>query len=601
VGWARKLSAIIKTGGFHQKEYGMTAVVKRFLWCCSSAVLYVPILCAHERLQIPKGVIVSSGLSPSLVAECALFLAVLLLWTVIVGRLLKFICRIPEIAGQIIAGIVLGPSLLNITQYSMFDEPLKALDWKTGIEYVIASPDLFVTFVLLLSAVVTVPYLLWIAGHETDVKDLSKVGFSAVVAGFLGTFTPIFMVGAAAYCWLADSFTLVQALGLGLVFGATSVSIPVAMFLAQNRMHLRVAKATLGAAVIDDIVAVVALSLFFIVVRGGTFGLISGVTDGLATGGVFQAVGFMVLSLVVLCLVGYYLVPLLVRFLHTIRLMHLLSSFANGIMLLFFAFAELIGGLSGITGAYFAGLFHRRADTRHQVEKVISPFLTSVLLPLFLGSIGFQIDIKLLTVHQWVAVAVILAVALLAKYVACFIAIWSNNFFVKDKQERWTALEGFLFGSAMSARGEVGLVVASILSRDILTHNAYIMAIVVIVLSTIASPIMLSLGLYFFDRRTKTQEKMGDYRLNIGTFNVIGSSQMFTIILGVLAGFPEFKRTTVALDGGRKIVHVRGHNVKIILSPHEGIMFEGDREKIEQIVVAVKHSMACEIERISMG
>lgn len=61
----------------------------------------------------------------------------------------------------------------------------------------------------------------------------------------------------------------------------------------------------------------------------------------------------------------------------------MIASFANGIMLIYFAGAELIGGLAGITGAYFAGLFHRLGDHRHQAEKSISPFVNAVLLPLF--------------------------------------------------------------------------------------------------------------------------------------------------------------------------------------------------------------------------
>ncbi len=577
---------------------------KPWMWAkyCSVVSLLMGATSAYgagPTVTIPEDVIIASGLSPVFVAKCAFFLAVLLLGVIAIGKILKLILHIPTIAGQIVGGIILGPSCLGISHYRIFEEPLKAIDWHTGIQYVLSSADMFVVFVLLLSAVLTVPYLLWIAGHETDVKDLSSVGFSAVVAGLLGTFIPIVMIAFCSYYWLAEGFTLVQALGLGLVFSATSVSIPVAMFFAQNRMHLRVAKATLGAAVIDDIVAVIALSLFFIVVRGGTFGDIPGITDGHSTGGIVQAVGYMVVCLLVLCLVGYYIVPVILRLLRRFKLSHLMTSVANGIMFLYFACAELVGGLSGITGAYFAGLFHRRADSRHQVEKVISPFMTAVLLPLFLGSIGFQIDIKELSFSQWIGVFLLLGVAIAAKQIACYIAIWLNNLFDRDPQNRWTQLEGFLFGSSMSARGEVGLVIATILSREILPHNAYIMAIVVIVLSTIASPIMLSIGLSFFDARNKEADASGEYILNIGLFNVIGSTQMFNIITGALSEFPQFKRTTVAFDGGRKIVNIRGHNIKIILSPTEGIIFEGDQEKIELIIGAVKRSMASELESLS--
>ena len=142
-------------------------------------------LYAHNQttLAIPEGVLAYAGIDTGFVARCALFIAILLLWTISIGKILKKTAHIPIIAGQIIGGILLGPSLINIKGFGVFSEPLYLVDATTGQLYTLASSDLFVFFVVLLSSVLTVSYLLWIAGHETDIKDILKVGVTAISAG----------------------------------------------------------------------------------------------------------------------------------------------------------------------------------------------------------------------------------------------------------------------------------------------------------------------------------------------------------------------------------------------------------------------------------
>lgn len=577
----------------------ITGVAVKSLSIIGSLCATSSVLARAKTLSIPEGALISSGLNPQFVAHCSLFLAALLLWTTIIGKLLKITFRLPVIAGQIIGGILLGPSFLDIKSLKVFSGPMIAFDWATQELYTIAASDMFVFFVLLLSAVLTVPYLLWIAGHETDIKDILKVGITAVSAGLLGAIIPILMTVIGVYYGLSGSFTLVQAIGLGLVLSATSVSIPIAMFFAQNKMHLKTSKATLGAAIIDDIAAVIALSVFFIYLQSGAFGTMSNVDVGHHAGSLFQAIVYMFISFAVIFFTGYFVIPPVLRLLKRFGLSHLIASAANGVMFLYFSFAELIGGLSGITGAYFAGLFHRMGDDRHQAEKTISPFVNAVLLPLFLGSIGLQVDITLLSGQQWAIVSFLLVIAIVSKLVGCYLATWVSNISKRRGKNRWSLLEGFLFGSSMVARGEVGLVIATILHGSwVLSHEVYIMAVVVIVLTTIASPIMLSIGFSVFDARLQEGTKPGEYILNIGLFKVIGSTQMFNIIVGRIEAFPEFKNTTIRFSEGCKIVNIEGHDVKIILSPNKGIMFEGNRRKIEKILRLVKNSVEAELESI---
>ncbi len=224
-------------------------------------------------LSIPEGVLTSAGIPAAFVAHFALFISCVLLWTLLCGAVLKYCFRLPIIAGQIMGGILLGPSLINIRSYTIFSEPLEFVDVATAQVYSLMSFDLFVFTLILISSTLTVSYLLWIAGHETDVHDLVKVGLTATTAGILGALLPIGMTVLVMYMLLSFGYSFVQAVGLGLILAATSVSIPVAMLVSQKKMHLKSSKATLGAAIIDDVFAVILLSLFFILVQQESLGV----------------------------------------------------------------------------------------------------------------------------------------------------------------------------------------------------------------------------------------------------------------------------------------------------------------------------------------
>src|SRR5260221_1363360 len=190
----------------------------------------------HNQLTIPAGLLVTAGLSPIFVAQFALFVAILLMWTIAWGKIFKKLCGLPVIAGRIIAGILLGPSLLDIAHFSFFAQPLLLLDRITGHLYTLASYDLMLFVVLLISAALTVSYLLWIAGHETDVQDIYSIGMVAVAAGIFGAILPIIMIAVQLYYWGGDEeWNAIQAIGMVLIFAATRVSIPWAMLFAYNK------------------------------------------------------------------------------------------------------------------------------------------------------------------------------------------------------------------------------------------------------------------------------------------------------------------------------------------------------------------------------
>lgn len=545
---------------------------------------------------LPKSILVQSGLDTTFVAKCALFVAVLLLGTLIIGKILKIVLRLPVIAGQIIGGIVLGPSLIDIASHPVFTEPLTFTDEVTQKLFSVIPSDLFVFFVLMLSSAFTVAYLLWLAGYETNIRDLLKVGATAVGAGFFGAVIPILMtVGGMKWIYPTE-FSLVTMIGIGIVFAATSVSIPVAMLVSLNKMHLKSSQATLGAAIVDDILAVILLSLFMMASQSGLLGP----CKVLATGhhcSISRALLFMVVCAIVILGFGFLFIPRVMQKLRDWKLTHLMAPVATATMLLYFSFSELVGGLAGITGAYFAGVFQRFADTKKTAEKVCAPFVNGILLPLFLGSIGLQVDLTILTREQWVLVAILLVLSIISKLVGCGIATGVSNFSQRRKKNKWSLLETYLFGSSMVARGEVGLVVATILrGSQVITADIYVLCVVVIVLTTIAAPMMLSLGFQYLE----AQQDDKTFKFDMGKFTVIGTQQMFNIIEGRLTKYKNIA-TTVSFSEGRKIIDLEKDHVKVVYAPGKGIYFEGDRAKIMEIISEVKHEALNELEKISLS
>lgn len=535
---------------------------------------------------VPLGIL-PGALTPVLIAKFSLFVALLLLWVVVLGKIGKKLLHLPTIATQIIAGIVLGPSAMNIAGWALFSDTIEL-----SSSYALASTDLFIAVILIISSAWTVSYLLWIAGHETDVSDIYRIGFTAVIAGFLGAVFPIIMTVGGMYSMFSTSWTLAQQVGLGLAFAATSVSIPVAMLIASDKMHLKSSKATLGAAIIDDILAVIFLSLYFIAVEAGFFGCGSGIS-GCAGHGTSLLVSliYMMLTFVCIGLVGIWVKPAVLAWLNARRLTHLVAPFAQISMQLHFAFAELFGGLAGITGAYFAGLFHKQGDVSHSAQQVFAPYVHAVLLPLFLGSIGLQIDVRILHATDWILVGLLLGIAIFSKMIGC----WVSTLMARGLGAQWSALETYLFGASMVARGEVGLVIASVLySAKIFVLQQYVVAIVVIVLSTVAAPILLAIGFY---RLRVDHDTSHPYELTFGPFPTIGTAQVFDIIMNQLESAGIYK-TVIEMSEGKRVINIEGQHVEIIVNPATGITFSGDRDTVGRIIRMVKEALMDDIAQL---
>ena len=132
-------------------------------------------------------------------------------------------------------------------------------------------------------------------------------------------------------------------------------------------------------------------------------------------------------------------------------------------------------------------------------------------------------------------------------------------------------------------------------SRLILPQQ-YAVAVVVIVLTTIAAPIMLAFG--FEQLRLRPIKENQVFALNVGLFPIIGTTQMFNIIVGHLEASGQY-RTSVRMNKNRKVVNIEGLHVEIILCPEEGILFKGDIAQINEMLAHIKRLVIQDVERLS--
>lgn len=538
----------------------------------------------------------NSGISAEFTAKFALFLAILLLTTIVFGKLLKYLFKLPIVAGQIIGGVILGPSLINLQKFSYFNEPIKFFD--TTKQYIcnIASTDFFIFFILLTSSTLTVSYLLWLAGHETNIRDMAKVGMESILAGTLAAIIPILTISATIYFILGKYYSVASAVGQGVIFAATSVSIPIAMLMSYKKMSTRPAKATVGAAIIDDILAIIIFSIYMIFLQGGIFGKNISIAEIEGGRTITESLIRMSLTFTLMFMIGKYFIEPTTKWFTKNNFSQLIPPFATVMMLSFFSIAELIGGLAGITGAYFAGLFHRGGDDKHKAVRAIAPFVNTILLPLFLGSIGMQVNIRILKYYHWITVLILLFLAIISKLIGCSLSTIIANYFITDKKKKWNFWETYLFGSAMVARGEVGLVIATILNAtNIISPKQYVISVVAILLTAIASPIMLLIG---FKKLEKTG-KDNAFAISIGPFKNISTRHLFDVITYYVEN-SEPARPIIALSEGRKIISL-SKNTKIILKPEKGIIFRGNEEKINRILKHIKMALNQDVENIPVS
>jgi Kef-type K+ transport system membrane component KefB/glycine cleavage system regulatory protein len=346
--------------------------------------------------------------------------------------------RLPAVFGEIVAGAIIGPSALGLVKPS---EVLAVLG-ELGV-------------ILLLVQV----------GMETDLRELGRVGKSSLSVAVVGVVLPFFGGWAGA---TALGHPGTAAVFVGAALTATSVGITARVFGDLRALATTEARIVLGAAVADDVLGLVILTVVSRIATEGSVSILA------VVGVVVVAVGFLVLS----SLAGTLAAPRLFRALHRVSrssgtLLALALAFALG-------FAELASAakLAPIVGAFVAGVALGRTHQADRIGRELLP-LTHVFVPVFFLQIGIQADLKAMMKPSVLGLAAVLGViGVIGKIVAGWVAPRTTD--------------RLLIGIGMIPRGEVGLIFASIgLRLGVFESDLYAALLLVVLGTTIVTPPIL--------------------------------------------------------------------------------------------------------------
>lgn len=391
----------------------------------------------------------------------------------------------PAVLGELLAGVVLGPSALDLLGRGPFAGEAQS----AGV---------------FLLANLGVVLLMFVAGLETDLEQMRRVGRVAVAAGVAGVAVPL-LLGLAVT--LPFGFDLTRSLFMGIVLTATSVSITVQTLIELGQLTSKEGVTLLGAAVVDDVIALIVLSVFLALAAGGgteaagAAGAVAAAGPAAAGGGMGGAMGLAVVAgrmafyFAAALLLGRLVRPLLARAARAPVSEGLLAATLLVVLLYAWA-AEAGGGVAAITGAYLAGVLVAQAGFRHEVEQRLRAFIYAVLVPVFFVSIGLQTNARALTPADVPLALAVVAAAIVGKVVGCGGGARLAGF---------TGREALRIGVGMTSRGEVGLIIASIgLAAGLLEARGFAIMVIMVLATTVVTPPLLRV---VFPRRPLTEEE----------------------------------------------------------------------------------------------
>lgn len=354
----------------------------------------------------------------------------------------------PSVLGELIAGLIIGPSVLNMLHWPFFTD-----------EHLGETIAQFAELGVLL--------LMFIAGLDLHLSDLAQSSKVSALAGTLGVIFPVAMGYGLAQLFGLDSL---PALFIGLILAATSVSISAQTLIELNVLRSRVGIGLLGAAVFDDILVVLGLSV--------VVALASDVGSGLV--GVGLIVVWMGLYLAGAIVLGLWLIPGLTRRIDNWPISQGVIAFTFTMCLLYAWAAEAVGGMAAITGAFVAGLMFGRSPLKSRIETGISTLAYGLFVPIFFVNVGLSANAKELTGENLWLVVTMIVVAVVSKILGAGLGARLSGF---------TNLESLQLGVGMMSRGEVGLIVAALgISQNIIGPDVFSAVVGVVIITTLLTP-----------------------------------------------------------------------------------------------------------------
>lgn len=395
-----------------------------------------------------------------------LHLALILMSAKFFGLLAKKL-KAPQVVGQIIAGLVIGPCILNLTPEPATDGPL--------------------TYI----AEIGVILLMFSAGLDTNLRELKESGGAAFFIACMGVLVPL---GCGTLLYMAFyGFSAVgtpefyKALFIGTIMTATSVSITVQALKELGHLKGKVGTITVSAAIIDDVIGIIVLTVVLGLSSSGSS------ESGSVVSGMFEKAGLnSILSVLVTTVIYFAFVAVVGLIAYQLFKKYLVKRYSkhrrvviDSLVLCFFmAYAsEHFFGIADITGAYVAGIVLCSLHDQQYINRRVDISSYMVFAPVFFVDIGLKTSFSNLNSSLIIFCICFVLVALLSKIIGC-------GFAAKVSKLPW--IDSLKVGVGMMTRGEVALIVANKgLASGIIDSKYFTAVILLIIISSIATPIVL--------------------------------------------------------------------------------------------------------------
>ena len=366
----------------------------------------------------------------------------------------------PSVFGEILVGLLLGPTVLDVLAWPVFTQA----STPSGQPLLPLVRDLAQIGVLL---------LMFVAGLETDLVQMRRVGTVAFWSAFGGVVLP--MAGGAATAVAFGLPLYWEGIFIGAILTATSVSISAQTLLEIGALRSREGSTILGAAVIDDVMGIIVLSMVVALAKASGDGLDWG-SLGIV---VARVAAFFVVAIVARPLLGVVL-----RWASGLGVSQAVLAAALVLMFVYAWAAEYVGEVAAITGAYLAGVLIAQTPFKKDVDAGIHPLTYSMFVPLFFISIGLEANGRELGPRAMFTVVLVL-VAIVAKAVGC--GVFARLF-------GFSSRESVRVGIGMISRGEVGLIVAGYgFANGLITSEVFSASVIMVLATTMVTPPLMRL------------------------------------------------------------------------------------------------------------
>lgn len=380
-------------------------------------------------------------------------IALILITTKLFGLISRKI-QMPQVVGALFAGLFLGPAVLNLVHETEFITQL---------------------------AEIGVILLMFFAGLETDIQELKQSGKASLFIAILGIIIPLAGGFAIAYIFNRDnlmpfnasSSVFLQNIFIGTILTATSVSITVETLKEMGKLNSKVGNTILGAAIIDDILGIIALTM-----------VISFSSSDVSIAEVFVKIVAFFIFAFVSSIIFYKIFKNWLDKDSLRKRRYVIATFAFCLFLAYIS--ETYFGVADITGAFIAGLTLSPLNKKFYIEDKLDTVSYALLSPVFFASIGLKLVLPKMNFVIILFALVLTLVAILTKVVGCYLGC---------RVFKYSKRESLQVGIGMVSRGEVALIVANKgFAAGLITTSVLAPILIVVIATTILSPILLKLS-----------------------------------------------------------------------------------------------------------